>query len=47
MNTFSVLNVPCHQGTAQPQVENGEDSLQIWRVAANIVNKQSRTADRG
>jgi hypothetical protein len=23
------------------------DGLQIWRVAANILNKQSRTADSG
>jgi hypothetical protein len=26
---------------------SGEDGLQIWRVAANILNKQSRTADKG
>jgi hypothetical protein len=32
---------------ARPQVANGGDGLQIWRVAANILNKQSRTADRG
>jgi hypothetical protein len=31
---------------ARPQVANGEKGLQIWRVAANILNKQSRTADR-
>jgi hypothetical protein len=30
-----------------PQVADGGDGLQIWRVAANILNKQSRTADRG
>jgi hypothetical protein len=29
---------------ARPQVSNGGDGLQIWRVAANILNKQSRTA---
>jgi hypothetical protein len=38
---------PCHHGMARPQVVVGGDGLQIWRVAANIVNKQSRTADRG
>jgi hypothetical protein len=32
---------------ARPQVADGEDGLQIWRVAANILNKQSRTADKG
>jgi hypothetical protein len=29
------------------QVAVGGDALQIWRVAANILNKQSRTADKG
>jgi hypothetical protein len=29
-----------------PQVADGGESLQIWRVAANILNKQS-TADKG
>ena len=24
-----------------------EEGLQVWRVAANVVNKQSRTADKG
>jgi hypothetical protein len=39
--------VPCHHGMALPQVADGGESLQIWRVAANILNKQSRTADKG
>jgi hypothetical protein len=39
--------VPCHHGMARPQVADGGDGLQIWRVSANILNKQSRTADRG
>jgi hypothetical protein len=29
----------------RPQVADGE-GLQIWRVAANILNKQSRPADK-
>jgi hypothetical protein len=29
------------------QVAAGGDGLQIWRLAANVLNKQSRTADRG
>jgi exonuclease III len=32
---------------ACPQVADKGESLQIWRVDANISNKQSRTADRG
>jgi hypothetical protein len=39
--------VPCQHGMGRPQVADGEDSLQFWRVAANILNKQSRTADKG
>jgi hypothetical protein len=37
----------CHHDLARPRVADGEDSLQIWRVAANTLNKQSRTAERG
>jgi hypothetical protein len=32
---------------ARPRVAGGEDSLQIWMVPVNILNKQYRTADRG
>jgi hypothetical protein len=32
---------------ARPQVANGGDGLQIWRIAANILNKQSLIADKG
>jgi hypothetical protein len=39
--------VPCHHGMARPQVADGGNGLQIRRVAANILNKQSRTADKG
>jgi hypothetical protein len=38
--------VPCHHGMARPQVADGGDGLQVWRVAANILNKQSRRADK-
>ena len=31
-------------GMARPQVANRGDGLQIWKVAANIFNKQSHTA---
>jgi hypothetical protein len=39
--------VPCHHGMVRPQVADGEDGLQTWRIAANIMNKQSLTADKG
>jgi hypothetical protein len=32
---------------ARPQVADGGDALDFWRAAANILNKQSRTADKG
>jgi hypothetical protein len=31
----------------RPQVADGGDGLQIWRTAANVSYKQSRTADKG
>jgi hypothetical protein len=39
--------VPYHHGMAHPQVADGGDVLQIWRVAANILNKKSWTVDKG
>jgi hypothetical protein len=39
--------VPCHHGMARPQVADGGHSLQFWRVAVNILNKQSWTAYKG
>jgi hypothetical protein len=32
---------------ARPQVADGEDGFHIWRVAANILNKQLHTASLG
>jgi hypothetical protein len=32
---------------ARPQIADGEEDLQIWRVAGKILHKQSRTADKG
>jgi hypothetical protein len=37
---------PCHHSMACPQDVDGEDGLQLWRVDANKVNKQLRTADK-
>jgi hypothetical protein len=31
---------------ARTEVADGGDGFQIWRIAANILNKQSRTADK-
>jgi hypothetical protein len=39
--------VPCRQGMACPQVADGGEGLQIWRVAVNILNKQSQKANMG
>jgi hypothetical protein len=32
---------------ARPRIADGGKGLQIWKVAANTLNKQSRTADNG
>jgi hypothetical protein len=32
---------------ARPQVAGGGEDLQIWRVAVNILNEQSRIANKG
>jgi hypothetical protein len=42
-----VRQIACHHGMVRPQVADGGDSLQISRVDTNILNKQSRTANRG
>jgi hypothetical protein len=38
---------PSHHGMERPRFADGGDGLQLWRVAENILNKQSRTADKG
>jgi hypothetical protein len=35
-----------HHGMDHPQVTGRGEGLQKWREAANILNKQSQTADR-
>jgi len=37
------MTIPCHHGMARPQVADGGTALPVWRVAGNILNKQSRT----
>jgi hypothetical protein len=36
-----------HHSMVWPQVVDGGYGLQIWRIAVNILNKQSWTAERG
>jgi hypothetical protein len=36
----------CYHGMVHPWVVDGGESLPLWRVAANILNKQSWTADK-
>jgi len=31
---------PSHHGMARPRVADGADGFQVWRVAANMLNKQ-------
>ena len=38
---------PCQYGIRGPQVEDGQDSLLVWRVTMNILNKWSLMAKRG
>jgi hypothetical protein len=39
--------VTCHHGMVVPQVADGGDDFQIWRVVTNILNKHLQTADKG
>jgi hypothetical protein len=43
----SVKWVPCQHGFAHPQVAYGGEGLQKWEIAANILHKKLRTADKG
>jgi hypothetical protein len=40
-HTYSVISGPCHHNMAHPRVVGGGDSLQMWMVAANMLNTQS------
>jgi hypothetical protein len=37
----------CHHRMACPQVVDGRDGLQQWRIAANILNEQPQTNEKG
>jgi hypothetical protein len=45
-NKDAVLRT-CDHGMESPGVADGGDGLQIWRAAVNILNKYSRTTDKG
>jgi hypothetical protein len=47
MEIIRMLKLFCHHGMMRPQFPDRGDSLQIWRVVANILSKQSQTANRG
>ena len=38
---------PCQHGMARPQVAGRGTACNVWVADANILNKQSRTADEG
>jgi hypothetical protein len=43
---FHVSWVPFHHGMARHHAADGGDYLHIWRVAANTLDKESRTVDK-
>jgi hypothetical protein len=45
--SFRVKCASCHRNLAHPQVADRGESFQIWRVAVNVMNMQSRRADSG
>jgi hypothetical protein len=47
IQNFRVVWVSCHNGMTRPRVAVGGDSLRIWIVAANILNKKSEIANKG
>jgi len=38
---------PSHQDMALPHILVGKDGVELWTTAANIMNKQLRTAEKG
>jgi hypothetical protein len=39
--------VPCHHSVVHPHVVDGGDGIQVWRTAADILNNQSGTSNKG
>jgi hypothetical protein len=44
---LSVISGSSHHNMVHPQIVDGGYILQIWRVAANVLNKQSQTPKKG
>jgi hypothetical protein len=42
-----VIWAPFHDGMARTQVAGEEHGLQIWKIAVNILGKQSRAVGKG
>jgi hypothetical protein len=40
---YTHINVPCHSGVARRKIAFGGDDVEVWRLAANVLNKQQRT----
>jgi hypothetical protein len=45
--SVEVIGGSPHHSMTLPQVADGGEGLHIWSVAANVLNKQSRTANKG
>jgi len=43
----SMTYIFCIHGMERHRVADGRDGLQMWRVAVNILHKQSLAADKG
>jgi hypothetical protein len=46
MLVWAKLNALPVTGMAHPQIRGEENGLQIWKVAANIQNKQSKVTSK-
>jgi hypothetical protein len=48
MKYSASVHVSCpYTNNSSHGVADGGDALNFWRAAANVLNKQSRTADKG
>jgi hypothetical protein len=47
MSNLHVNMSLCHYSMARHRIAHEGDGLQMWRVAANVLNKLSRTIDNG
>jgi hypothetical protein len=45
--TVLMLYGSCHNGMRRLRIADARDSIEIWRVAANMLNNQSYRAKKG